>query len=60
MAFEDGSHDITCPNCRARHRAGWYRMPFKEPHVLKCLVCDSILQKGNSVRSYESLALIAN
>ena len=35
-------------------------MPFKEPHVLKCLVCDSILQKGNSVRSYESLALIAN
>lgn len=58
MAFEDGSHSINCPNCQAMHRAGWFRMPFKEPHVLMCLVCDSILQKGNSIRSYESLTLM--
>ena len=57
MAFEEGSHSLTCPVCQAVHRADWHRIPCKEAHVLKCLVCDTVIQKGNSIRSYDPMTL---
>jgi hypothetical protein len=60
MAFEEGTAEITCSACKARHEVKWSRMPVREQVTLKCRACRAILFSGSSVRDYDQPTLIDN
>lgn len=53
MAFEEGTEELTCPACGAKHTAQWSRMPVRERTVLKCKACGGILYEGKRHRLYD-------
>lgn len=55
MAFEDGKVELTCDECGTLHTATWYRMPFREHIVLRCLAGPHDLLRRKTTRGYENL-----
>ena len=60
MGFETGTDRLTCPDCGAKHKAKWERMPLREWQRHRCQKCDSVLVQGNSVKDYVSVILAAD
>lgn len=58
MAFEEGSDAMTCPSCGSRHRAKWYRLPLREPFMVQCQRCPSVMRRGKSWKDYEEVTLL--
>lgn len=58
MAFEEGTQELTCPECAAQHRLRWYRMPVRERMTIPCRSCGGILFAGNSTHEYYEVRLI--
>jgi len=60
MAFEEGTTEFTCPECKARHEVKWSRMPVREHATLRCRACRAIMYNRDSTRDYYQVTLIDN
>lgn len=58
MAFENGTDELQCPDCRAKHEAEWHRIPVREPYRLICKKCGSTIASGKGVKDYVSVRLL--
>lgn len=57
MAFEDGTHQRTCPSCGAVHAMKWHRMPVREEMRIGCMVCRGTLFNGKTLCDYYDVRL---
>jgi predicted Zn finger-like uncharacterized protein len=58
MAFEERTEQRACPTCGAQHRLHWYRIPFRETFVVKCLACGAVIQAGKGLFDCHDVRLV--